>query len=38
MKLSKEEWFNSVSEGKIEIVEKYLKNGWKVNTVRNVTL
>jgi hypothetical protein len=33
--LSHDEWFNSVREGKIEIVEKYLKNGWDVNAVRN---
>jgi hypothetical protein len=38
MNLSQEEWFNSVCEGKIEIVERYLKNGWNVNKVRNVTL
>jgi hypothetical protein len=31
-------WFDAVCDGKIEVVEKYLKSGWDVNTVRNATL
>jgi hypothetical protein len=30
---SEGEWFSVVKRGKIEMFEKYLKNGWDVNTL-----